>query len=714
MAHCAYALPIVAFGPIDNGDGLGAAELRAQAARARALADFSHAVNVAVDDFDASLRIVAKRTAEALGDMCSIGLLSEDGRFVEAAARHTPDPRLAPVASAFDAEGPQPVGEYAHLSVFEGGGTVFVPELAGPRADFMHERLRQRGMPADIRVRSLIAIPLESRGVVIGVVTLARTNPELPSYTEADRDFAEELALRAAMAIDNARLFRSVQSISGALALSQRRLQAVFDAAPVGIVTRDLEGRVIEVNRAYADMLGFSPETLVGTGIDHVAGDASASKRLDEILSAGVLAPTRQRYRRRDGSELEAQVTGALVRGDDGHPRFAVAVVEDTTERRRLEAQLQQSQKMEALGRLAGGVAHDFNNLLTAILGFGESLLAELEDGSAHFRDAEEITGAARHGAALTNQLLAFSRRRLVERAAVDLGAVANDLVGMLGRLIGDAIVLAVETPRPAVVWADRHQLEQVMLNLAINARDAMPDGGRLTIAVRQQAITGDETMFDVEPGEYAVLSVTDQGIGMDADTVARIFEPFYTTKAPGVGTGLGLSTVFGIVHQNGGRVSVYSEPGQGSTFRVLLPLYGGPTTPASEPRRRTESSSTSHTVLIAEDEPAIRRIVQRVLERAGHSVLLAEDGASALAAAASAEKFDLLLTDVSMPDMTGFELARQLREQHPNLPVLFSSGYAGADVLSRAGTEGARFLEKPFGPVELLHEIDAAMGNTD
>jgi two-component system cell cycle sensor histidine kinase/response regulator CckA len=701
------------------GDPSLAAELRAQAARARALADFSHAVNVAVDDFDASLTLIAQRTAAVLGDTCSINLLSADRRSVESAALHVSDPEQAPVAEAFARERVQPLEEFALRDVLLSGETRFAPRLSGLLLDALLARLRGRGIPAASRPRGLIAVPLRARGGVIGVLVLVRTDPGLPAYTEADREFAEELAVRAAVAIDNARLFRQIQRVTEELALSEQRLQAIFDSAPVGISTRDLSGRLIEVNRAYARMLGFEPEELRGTRISEISDgdDPDAERRFQELLEGRrERVDVERRYIRRDGRRMEAHVTSLLVRGAGGEPRFALGIVEDVTERRRLEQQLRQSQKMEALGRLAGGVAHDFNNVLTVILAVGEVVAATLGEEHELAGELDEISRAALHGSALTRQLLAFSRNQVVEPVALELGEVTSRLSAMLARLLGDDVELLILTPEPIVVRADPHQLEQVLLNLAVNARDAMPGGGRLTIATAAVVLDADDAPLELPAGRYAVLSVSDTGTGMDAETASRAFEPFFTTKAAGAGTGLGLATVFGIVKQSGGAVSVYSEPGHGTTFRVHLPLgtgAGAAEAPAARPRPARRPAA-GMTILVVEDDGGVRALIERTLRHEGYNVLVAGSAAEAMELAGDPEReLHLLLTDLTLPDVSGRELALRLRRERPGLPVLYSSGYSRADVLERIPGERLAFIEKPFRRDDLVRSVADAIAPT-
>ncbi|MEZ5101303.1 MAG: ATP-binding protein [Thermoleophilia bacterium] len=409
-----------------------------------------------------------------------------------------------------------------------------------------------------------------------------------------------------------------------------------------------------------------------------------------------------------DGTRLivEARVTETTWEGTGA----LLATLHDLTDRRRLENELRQSQKMEAIGQLAGGVAHDFNNLLTAISGYTELLLLKLRDGDPGRRDAEEVRRAAQRAATLTQQLLAFSRRQMLRPRPLDLNAVIDGMDAMLRRLIGEHIELvSVPAQDLGQVSADPGQLEQVMLNLAVNARDAMPDGGKLVLETAKVTLDKSQARrHGVEPGEYVVLAVSDTGCGMDDETRARIFEPFFTTKEQGKGTGLGLATVYGIVTQSGGAVGVESAPGAGSRFTVLLPrLAVELPAPAPEPTGTTEALRGTETVLLVEDEDIVRRLAHRVLSEHGYTVLEASYGDEAIQIAARhAGRIHLLVTDVVMPQMSGRELAAAVVRLRPDTRVLYMSGYTDS-VFGSAGILDDRtwFLAKPFTPLALARK---------
>ncbi|MGH7520041.1 MAG: ATP-binding protein, partial [Gemmatimonadales bacterium] len=436
--------------------------------------------------------------------------------------------------------------------------------------------------------------------------------------------------------------------------------------------------------------------------------------RLTEVMAqprARVKVAARVRHKNGNWRDLEGVFTNLL---DDPSVAAIVNNYRDATDRRNLEEQVILAQKMEAIGRLAGGVAHDFNNILTAIGGYTDLLLADLPEHDPRRHDVEEIYQAAQRAASLTQQLLAFSRRQVMQPKVIDLNALVTDIEKMLRRLIGEDILFAtVLHPRVGNVRADPGKLEQVIVNLAENARDAMPDGGRLTIETRNVEL--DESYVSehpsVAPGPYVLLAVTDTGMGMDDETKARIFEPFFTTKARGKGTGLGLATVYGIVNQTGGHIWPYSEPGRGTTMRVYLPRVDIPADPVKRPERAApESLRGAETILLVEDEDPVRSVTRQLLERNGYTVLEAADGLEALALVGEENgsvQFDLLLTDVIMPGMSGRQLAEHLKSRRPSLLVLFMSGYTDDAVVRHGMLEpGLAYLEKPFRPPALLQKL--------
>ncbi|MHB8763204.1 MAG: ATP-binding protein, partial [Deferrisomatales bacterium] len=420
--------------------------------------------------------------------------------------------------------------------------------------------------------------------------------------------------------------------------------------------------------------------------------------------------------RRKDGSLYDEECTISPVRDDAGRTVSYVAVKRDLTRQLALERQLQQAQKMEVLGRLAGGVAHDFNNLLTIILGQAELAQTEAPDRPALAERLRAVSQAGERAVDLTRQLLTFSREQPAEARVVSLNEVVADTRKMLGRLLGERVeVVTALAPDLGPVRADPGHLSQVVLNLAVNARDAMAGGGTLTLATADVELGPAEAAAlgpSARPGPYAVLAVSDTGCGMDEETRSRIFEPFFTTKAPGHGTGLGLATVWGLVERAGGVVGVESEPGRGATFRVWLPRAAVAPAPAPRPARSPGLPRGTETVLVAEDDAAVRGLTRHLLERLGYRVLEAPDGDAALALSrAHGEPIQLLLTDVMMPRRTGPEVARVLSAERPGLKVLYASGYAEGALAARGEVApGLAFLHKPYSREALARAVRQAL----
>jgi PAS domain S-box-containing protein len=396
------------------------------------------------------------------------------------------------------------------------------------------------------------------------------------------------------------------------------------------------------------------------------------------------------------------------------HLSFVLKDAQASRTRKQLEEQLRQSQKMEAVGRLAGGVAHDFNNILTGITGYVELVLAQIEDPQSR-RDLEQIRKFSDRAASLTHQLLAFSRRQPLMVSAVDLNELVSATTGLIERLIGEDIELTfVPAAHLGVVQADTGQIEQVLMNLAVNSRDAMPEGGRLVIETSNVALDEDyaSSHSAVVPGDYVMLSVSDNGVGMDAECQARIFEPFFTTKEHGKGTGLGLSTVYGIVKQHEGNIWVYSEPGRGTCFKIYLPVAEGEAKAVAQVKGSAKVPRGDETILLVEDEPRVRDAVQRALESYGYTVLAATHPDEATSAfEENLERVDMLLSDVVMPGCDGIELHRRLCAARAHLPVLFMSGYTDRSILEEGVlAPGVPFIQKPFSPAQLVRKVRSVL----
>lgn len=473
----------------------------------------------------------------------------------------------------------------------------------------------------------------------------------------------------------------------------------------------DLQGRRIYNSPSYS--LLADPARLKGSDSFNEIHPEDREK-VKEIFRRTVQSGRGERAEYRfllpDGSVRFIESMGNVVRGGDGEPHKVVIVSRDVTERKKMELQLRQAQKMEAMGLLAGGVAHDFNNIIAALLAYAEFIIQAAPAGGSIADDAGEIKKVCKRAAALSRQLLAFSRRQMLSPRVLDLNAVVTGIQKMLSRLIGEHIELVIQGyPEEVPALADPGQMEQVLLNLTVNARDAMPGGGRLTIKVFPCEYTDYLLGSEVIPGKYAVISVTDTGSGMDAAVKAHLFEPFFTTKGPGSGTGLGLSTVYGIVKQSGGHIDVDSEEGRGSTFTVYLPLSQAPAEKAA-PAAAAMVRGGRETVLLVEDDTALRSATRRMLQENGYKVLEAASGSEAELIAGRC-KVDLLLTDVVLPGVDGFALAESLARANPGLARVYISGYTDPAVIKKEfiGPESP-LIQKPFSSETLLLCLRAAL----
>ena len=497
-----------------------------------------------------------------------------------------------------------------------------------------------------------------------------------------------------------------------------RRLSTAVGQSPTAVIITDPVGRIVYVNRKFTEITGFSSNEVVGKNPRLLkSGTTSVDqyRQLWSTIQSGATWRGEYQNRRKNGELYWASATIAPVKDESGSITNFVAIQEDVTETRSLEAQLRQAQKMEAVGRLAGGVAHDFNNLLTVITSYSQLLLEDMAAADPRRADLQEIQRAALGAAELTRQLLAFSRQQVLEPRVLNLNDVLSAAGKMLQRLIGEDVALQLTlAPDLGTVKADPGQLEQVIMNLAVNARDAMPDGGKLTIETANIDLDASYAAQHavVTPGSYVLVTVTDTGSGMDEPTKARLFEPFFTTKEIGKGTGLGLATVYGIVKQSNGYIWVYSELGHGTSFKVYLPRVGDAAAATAETRPPFINGGTE-TILLAEDASGVRAVAQEILKRLGYTVLVANDGHAAIQLAGTrTDTIHLLVTDVIMPEMSGRQLADRLKEQRPGLKVLFVSGYTD-DAIVRHGIlePGIAFLQKPFTPQTLARKVREVLG---
>ena len=508
---------------------------------------------------------------------------------------------------------------------------------------------------------------------------------------------------------------------------AEQEFRAAFEDAPIGMALAGPDRRFMRANRALCAILGYTEAELRElTFLDVAHPDDRAIGLRDAQLAfeAGQLVPPHEtRYVRKDGSTVWIQVTISPIRGAAGRPQYAIGMLEDLSERRRaeaarqaLEGQLRQSQKMEALGHFASGIAHDFNNILAIVLAEAELLASALLPDRDDLRtDLRAIEDAAKRGKEMVRRLMAFSRSEALAMQRLDLVAHVRESAATLHHLLSAAVTMHFDLEAgPLWVLADPTVIEQCLMNLATNARDAMPEGGTLTLRVtRRQIDAAVATVHAIEPGEYAVVQVADTGIGMDEQTVQRAFEPLFTTKPRDKGTGLGLSMVHGLIRQHRGWVRLESEVGKGSVVELALPLAeAGPSAAGAERAGRTSGAERlrgTETVLIADDEEALRKVAQRTLEHYGYTVLTAADGLEALAIVRrEGERIRLVISDVSMPQLTGPDLYRALRAEGRNVPFLFTSGYDRPEVGAVAA--GARAMPKPWTIEELLVAVRAAL----
>ncbi len=501
--------------------------------------------------------------------------------------------------------------------------------------------------------------------------------------------------------------------ITASLREGRRLFAATLSSIGDAVAVADQDGRVTFLNPLAETLTGWTLAAARGRPADEVL--RFTAERTRQPMENPVLRALRERVVvamqepallvSRSGAEVPVEHSTSPVRDESGAPRGAVLVFRDVSKRLQLEQQATHAQKMEAVGRLAGGVAGDFNNVLTVITGYAELLRAEIPSNNPIRRFVDEIIYAGERAASLTRHLLAFSRGATAQPRVIDLNSLLTGMEAMLRRLLGHGIELNLLTgPGVGRVRADPAQIEQVVVNLATNARDAMPQGGKLVIETANAELDENTAAnLSVKPGPYVMLAVSDTGIGMDAATRSRLFEPFFTTKAPGKGSGLGLATAYGAIKQADGCVTVYSQPGCGTIFEIYLPRVKEAVTEPVRPR----SAKGSETILLVDDEEGVRKLVFAVLKSNGYDVVEASNGASALAVyEKNRHKIDMVLTDVVMPQMSGFELGKQLEEGSPGLKILYMSGYRD-NAIGGAGTEVPRaFLHKPFTPDVLLAKV--------
>jgi PAS domain S-box-containing protein len=576
---------------------------------------------------------------------------------------------------------------------------------------------------ADGRTRSLAAVlvvPASCRLIPDGFLLLADTQAHgsvpgcrslLARSVRMLVTRLDKLALLDALRELNGRLDALVEERTFELSrtnlelrASEERFRRLVEGAGDAFFVVSRRGEIVDASERACRGLGYERAELLGkpmssfeVGIGREELTAVVERACSRSPGEGA-STIMGVHRRRDGSSFPVEVRLTTVQPAAGGEAVVLALARDVSERRLLEAQLHQAQKMESIGRLAGGVAHDFNNMLSAILGYADLLQAELPEAGGYRESVQEIIAAGESAARLTKQLLAFSRRHALKKERVRLGDVVKDAARMLERIIGDDVHVLLRASPECVIEADPVQIEQIVLNLAVNARDAMPQGGELRIDV------ADATRADLEAergriplGDYVLLSVTDTGTGMTPEVLEHVFEPFFTTKEPGKGTGLGLATVYGIVRQHGGSIAVSSQVGQGTTFRVLFPRGEATTQARVESLLPPESTRTGELVLVVDDNPRVQDVLRTGLTQLGYRVSAAANATEALAQLGR-DQHDIVLTDIVMPGMNGLELAEAIRARHPRTRIVLMSGYADdSEALSRELERGALLLQKPI-----------------
>ena len=566
--------------------------------------------------------------------------------------------------------------------------------------------VERAGSPAD----DWLGVPLKRDGKTFGVLAVqhyaARTH-----FGEREKEVLTFVSHQVASAIERKRN-------EEALLRSEARYRSLVESAVVGIYRATIDGRFLDVNPALVAMLGYQSagEVLTRSLERDVFDDDHAKSVLNKsFLRHGRFEGVEARWRRKDGSGMVVRLSGRGVRDEREGAEVFEVIAEDVTERRALEEQLRQAQKMEAVGTLAGGIAHDFNNLLTVVNGYCQILMEQHSGDTASVRSIEQVLRAADRAASLTRQLLAFSRRQMLQPRVVNLNTLVGGVEKMLQPLLGERtrIVLQREA-KTATVKADPGQLEHILMNLAVNARDAMPRGGTISVHTENVDLGEDfaRSHPGAAPGRYVTLNVTDTGVGIAPETLAHVFEPFFTTKEPGKGTGLGLSMVYGIVKQSGGYITVDSTVGQGTRFRIYLPRVDELEETTADVSTPAQQGQGSGTILLVEDEVAVRELVYAILTSHGYKVLTAETANHAASVCRGyTHRIDVLLTDVVMPGIGGPELARELLALRPALKIVYMSGYPGESLVDAGvNAEGVALLQKPFTARELEEKIRQAL----
>jgi len=594
---------------------------------------------------------------------------------------------------------PQKVGRSCTAYVFRTGQAKLIPQTDFDRLAAIGE-VELVGSPSP----GWLGAPLKTPTATIGVLVVQHYQNE-NAYDQRDLEFLESVGGHIALAIERRRAEEELRK-------NESILRLLFEHNPLPTWLYEIDSlKFLRVNQAAVHLYGFTVEEFEKMTILEIRPESQREKALSYIKEMEVEAEEHEFWihQAKDGRTFEVEIISHELTYVGKRVRLVVAL--DISERRQLESQLRQAQKMEAIGRLAGGVAHDFNNLLMVIKGHTELLLNALEPSHEITRKIEQIDRSADRAAALTRQLLAFSRMQVLQPQIINVNSIIEEMGKLLPRLIGEDIELVIRADEDlGTVRADASQMEQVIMNLAVNARDAMPNGGKLVIETANADLDHGYMASHplMNPGPYVQLVVTDSGTGMDAETQAHIFEPFFTTKEKGKGTGLGLATVYGIVKQSGGFIWVYSEVGKGTSFKIYLPRVDQKEDRSGAPHASTDLPMGTETVLLTEDEQDVREIAREFLESGGYQVIEAKDGAEAIhLAAQNRGKIQILVTDMVMPGMTGQELAVRLQSEHPGLCVIFMSGYSEHAATEMANADpSVRLLTKPFSRAVILRTV--------
>jgi PAS domain S-box-containing protein len=653
-------------------------------------------------DYEVTLRDLARLSVPSVADWSTVHILSAAGVLHFVAGAHRDPARDLLVRALCGGSQRVPFG---------------LPGMEPRRFEPSDEDLRAFAADADqlkiyrtLAPTAVLQVPLRARDAFIGVVTLVTSREYGRSFGPEAMDLARELGQRASLAVENARLYREALD-------ADRRYRELFEANPQPMWVLDVDTLAfLMVNDAALRQYGYARDEFLQMTIIDLRPD-------DEVpaLPSGYERAVRRpevaltQHQRKDGSVVDVEIMSHELELDGRRARLVLAT--DVTDRartraalQRSEEQLRQVQRIDMVGRLAGGVAHDFNNLLTTIRGFSELLLRELPEADGHRGDVEQIRRAAERGALLTSQLLAFGRHQTLEPRILQVGDVLRNLEGLIRRLVGaDIRVELREGKEVGSVRMDPGQLEQVIVNLVLNARDAMPSGGTLRIETGERQVAGAVRGRHLRPGRYLMLVVSDTGEGVEADGGAEVYDPEATAPAPVQRAGLGFSIVYGIVRRSGGAVRISREPGSGTTVKVYLPWVEPEAPPADEPLQGLRGTET---VLVAEDEDGVRELLRKILTDHGYTVLEARHGRDALMLAERYERpIHMLVTDVVMPEMGGGELARRLSERRPGLRTLFVSGYTNDEVVRRGiDGEGSSFVQKPFTPETLVRRVRSAL----